>query len=133
MARRTEIIDYLVNRLGTISGLAQAHRSYKYLEDINDFPTVTLGGAGENNDEYGDGQILKTMTQSIRGYVMTDDDSLHDSENLASDIETVVNDFASQASNLSVHESRVVALTTDEGLLSPYGVCDVTIEIDYEE
>ena len=111
----------------------QVHRSYKYLDDINDFPTITFGGVRENNDEFGDGQILKTMTQSIRGYVMTDDDSLHDSENLASDIETVVNSYADSSANLSVHESRVVSVGTDEGLLSPYGIADVTIEIIYEE
>lgn len=139
MARRTEILNYLVDRLSTIStsngfltNVSAVHRSYKYLEDINDFPTVTLGGAGENNDEFGDGQILKTMTQSIRGYVMTDEDSLHDSENLASDIETVVNSYAASAANL-VHEARVVSLSTDEGLLSPYGVCDVGITITYED
>lgn len=81
MARRTEILNYLVDRLSTINttngyltNVSQVHRSYKYLDDINDFPTITFGGVRENNDEFGDGQILKTMTQSIRGYVMTDDD-----------------------------------------------------------
>jgi hypothetical protein len=140
LARRTEILNYLVDRLSTINttngyltNVSQVHRSYKYLDDINDFPTITFGGVRENNDEYGDGQILKTMTQSIRGYVMTDDDSLHDSENLASDIETVVNSYADSSANLSVHESRVVSVGTDEGLLSPYGIADVTIEIIYEE
>jgi len=139
MARRTEILNYLVDRLSTINtsngfltDVSAVHRLYKFLDDINDFPTITLGGAGENNDEFGDGQILKTMTQSIRGYVMTDDDSLHDSENLASDIETVVNSYAANAANL-VHEARVVSLSTDEGLLTPYGLAELTIEIDYED
>jgi len=112
--------------------VSAVHRSYKFLDDINDFPTITLGGAGENNDEFGDGQILKTMTQSIRGYVMTDEDSLRDSENLASDIETVVSSYAADAANL-IHEAQVVSLSTDEGLLSPYGVCDVGIRIIYED
>ena len=63
---------------------------------------------------------------------MTDEDSLHDSENLASDIETVVNSYAADAANL-IHEARVVALSTDEGLMTPYGVADVVVEIDYED
>ena len=98
MARRTEIINYLVDRLSTIStsngnltNVSAVHRSYKYLEDINDFPTITLGGTPrEDLVEIGDGQILRSLRQSIRAYVMSDEDSLADSENLAVDIEGVV-------------------------------------------
>ena len=141
MARRTEIINYLVDRLSTVStsngnltNVSAVHRSYKYLEDINDFPTITLGGTPrEDLVEIGDGQILRSLRQSIRAYVMSDEDSLADSENLAVDIEGVVAGYAANAANLSVHRSQVVSLSTDEGLFSPYGIADVEIEITYEE
>ena len=141
MARRTEIINYLVDRLSTIStsngnltNVSKVHRSYKYLEDINDFPTITLGGTPrEDLVEIGDGQILRSLRQSIRAYVMSDEDSLADSENLAIDIEGVVTGYAANAANLSVHRSQVISLSTDEGLFSPYGIADVEIEIMYEE
>lgn len=141
MARRTEIINYLADRLSTIStsngyltNVSAVHRPYKYLDDINDFPTITLGGTPkEDLVEIGDGQIIRAMRQSIRAYVMSDDDSLADSENLAHDIETVVESFAKNAANLSVHSAQVMEISTDEGLFSPYGIADVGVEITYEE
>jgi hypothetical protein len=141
MARRTEILNYLVDRLSTINttngnltNVSQVSRGYKYLDDINDFPTITLGGTPrEDLVEIGDGQHLRSLRQSIRAYVMSDEDSIYDSENLAHDIETVVTDYAANAANLSVHRSQVIAISTDEGLFSPYGIVDVEVEMVYEE
>lgn len=133
MARRTEILDYLATQLRLIEGVAKVHRSYKYLNDINDFPTITLGATPrEDYDIEGNGQLLKSVRQSIRAYVMSDDDSLFDTENLANDIETVVSSYAANAANLGVHRSQVIALQTDEGLLSPYGLCELEVEIYYD-
>ena len=141
MARRTEILNYLVDRLSTINtsngyltNVSAVHRSYKYLDDINDFPTITLGGTPrEDLVQIGDGQNLRSLRQSIRAYVMSDEDSLYDSENLARDIEQVVTSYADSSANLSVHRSQVLSIGTDEGLFSPYGIADVEIEIAYEE
>ena len=141
MARRTEILNYLVDRLSTINtsngyltNVSAVHRSYKYLDDINDFPTITLGGTPrEDLVQIGDGQNLRSLRQSIRAYVMSDEDSLYDSENLARDIEQVVTSYAESSANLSVHRSQVLSIGTDEGLFSPYGIADVEIEIAYEE
>lgn len=141
MARRTEIINYLVDRLSTIStangyltNVSAVHRSYKYLDDINDFPTITLGGTPrEDLVQIGDGQNLRSLRQSIRAYVMSDEDSLYDSENLARDIEQVVTSYAESSANLSVHRSQVLSIGTDEGLFSPYGIADVEVEIAYED
>lgn len=141
MARRTEIINYLVDRLSTINtangyltNVSAVHRSYKYLDDINDFPTITLGGTPrEDLVQIGDGQNLRSLRQSIRAYVMSDEDSLYDSENLARDIEQVVTSYAESSANLSVHRSQVLSIGTDEGLFSPYGIADVEVEIAYED
>jgi hypothetical protein len=141
LARRTEILNYLVDRLSTINtsngyltNVSAVHRSYKYLDDINDFPTITLGGTPrEDLVQIGDGQNLRSLRQSIRAYVMSDEDSLYDSENLARDIEQVVTSYADSSANLSVHRSQVLSIGTDEGLFSPYGIADVEIEIAYEE
>ena len=111
----------------------QVFRTFKYMDDINDFPTLTFVPS-ETVSYFGDGQVLKSMTQSIRGFVKTDqEDSLESSENLANDVETVVSRFAQDASNLAVHRSQVTSLRTDDGLMTPYGVCDVGVEIFYEE
>jgi hypothetical protein len=117
------------------SRVAQAHRNYRYLSDINDFPTITMGGIqSERIDHMGDRRVIKTLNQSIRGYTYGDaEDSLSASENLARDIETVIDRFADMASNLSVFDARVTQVTTDEGLMSPYGLCDLQVQISYED
>lgn len=113
----------------------QVDRRARFLDDINDFPTVTLGGTPREDYElFGNGQQLKTLRQSIRGYVYANqDDSLRESENLARDVEAVVSRFASDAANLSVHECQVVEIGTDEGLISPYGLAEIDVEITYDD
>ena len=116
------------------TSVSQVHRGYRYLEDINDFPTLCFDGRPtEDYEHYGAGQQLRKMRQSIRGYVYneSDTDSLELSEALARDIEAVVDEFAYLSSNLGVYSSRVEQISTDEGLLSPYGVCDVLVLIEY--
>jgi len=142
MARRTEIVNYLADKLRLISTesgynttVSQVHRSYKYLDDINDFPTLCLGVTPrEQFDQSQTQSPLKSLTMTIRGYVHTAvEDSLQDSERLARDVEQVVSTFADASSNLEVHRSQVVTLVTDEGLFSPYGICDVGVEIYYAD
>ena len=113
----------------------QVDRRARFLDDINDFPTVTLGGTPREDYELlGNGQQLKTLRQSIRGYVYANqDDSLRESENLARDVEFVVSRFAKDAANLSVHECEVVEIGTDEGLISPYGLAEIEVEILYDD
>ena len=113
----------------------QVDRRYRYLDDINDFPTVTLGGTPvEDYELLGNGQQLKTLRQSIRGYVYANqDDSLRESENLASDVEAVVSRFAKDAANLQVFKAEVTSIGTDEGLMAPYGVSEVEVRILYDD
>ena len=115
------------------TSVSQVHRNYRYFEDINDFPTICFGGTPkEDIEHYGAGQQLRKMRQSLRGYTCTfEESSIDSSEALARDIEIVVENFAYLASNLSVYGARVTSISTDEGLLSPYGICDVELEIDY--
>ena len=133
MARRTEIVNRLVTQLETISGIAKVDRRYRFLDDINDFPTVTLGATPtEDYELYGDGQQLKTLRQSIRGYVYThEEDSLLESELLARQVEDIVEQFASIARDLDVESAYVTSIGTDEGLMTPYGVAEIEIEVVY--
>lgn len=133
MARRTEIVNRLVTQLETISGIAKVDRRYRFLDDINDFPTVTLGATPtEDYELYGDGQQLKTLRQSIRGYVYThQEDSLQESELLARQVEDVVEQFAAVARDLDVESAYVTSIGTDEGLMTPYGVAEIEIEVVY--
>lgn len=130
MTSRNSISNALVQSL---SSIATTFRTYRYLNDINDFPSICFGGTPSvDYVHYGNGQRLQTMRQLLRGYVRTnEEDSLLDSEALAAEIEAIVNAFAD--THPEVYDARVTQISTDEGLLSPYGLCDVQIEIRYEQ
>lgn len=116
------------------TSVSQVRRSYAFLEDINDFPTLCFDGTPtENYTHYGAGQQLRKMQQLLRGYTHThEENSIASSEALARDVEAAVNEFAYLAANLDVYYSRVTSIATDEGLYSPYGICDINVEIGYE-
>jgi hypothetical protein len=104
-----------------------------YLDEINDFPTICMSGSPTIDFQYlQTRQPLKTMRQLLRGYTYSDD-ALRDAEDLARDIERVVQNFAASASDLGVYSARVQSINTDEGLLQPYGLCEVEVAIDYED
>ena len=128
------VVTFSNSNVAFASTQTQVFRTFKYMDDINDFPTITFTTPRESFEHFGDGQQLRSMTQSIRGYVhTTEEDSLESSENLANDVETVVSRFAQDASNIAVHRSQVLTLRTDEGLFTPYGICELDVEIFYEE
>lgn len=104
-----------------------------YLDDINDFPTICFSGGPSIDYSYiQTRQPIKTMRQLLRGYTYSSD-AMRDAEDLARSIEAVVQHFAYFASDLGVFSSRVQSVTTDEGLLQPYGLCEVEVAIEYEE
>ena len=114
-------------------GASAVSRRHLYLDDINDFPTICFSGGPAIDYSYiQTRQPIRTMRQLLRGYTYSEN-SLSDSEALARDIESVVQHFNYFAADLGVINSYVRSIRTDEGLLQPYGVCDVEVEIEYEE
>jgi len=132
MTSRTQILNALAQQLKSIPQVVVS-RSYRFLEDINDFPTICFDKLPtETYSHFGDKRRLQTMQQQLRGYVLTtEEDSLSDSEELARRIEAIVNTF--RPAELQVYDARVTRISTDEGLLTPYGICDVQVEISYEQ
>lgn len=131
MAQRTQILSALAEALSHIPQV-RISRAYRYLSDINSFPTICFGGTPvEDYTHISSRRRLHVMQQLLRGYVYTSDsDSLSDSEQLGRDIEQIVNRF--RPAQLHVYDARVTRFSTDEGLLTPYGICDIQLEISYE-
>jgi hypothetical protein len=87
-----------------------------------------------NREHQGGGLRYDTLGVSIRGYVMQDD-SVSACEDLAEDVEQVVNklrDVKTAENAQAIVDSRVLSIRTDEGLFEPYGVVDVLAEITYD-
>jgi hypothetical protein len=118
----------------------------QFLDDVNDFPSVVIlrpmmsGKSGEQHQNVssrratvvrnaiGAEATLNELTLTIRGYIMTTmETALDDCEQLAREIETIVQNLRSPL----IYSARVLTVHTDEGLYAPYGVCDVQCSIEW--
>jgi hypothetical protein len=53
-------------------------------------------------------------------------------EDLARSIEDVIDHFRASHPSLNVVQMRVSSIRTDEGVMEPYGIADLLIELTYE-
>ena len=131
--RRTQIIDALVSDLesNTEVPTGNVHKRYKYLDELNDFPAITFVARNEDRVHYGGANKFARVSVDLRGYVFAED-QLDTAESLAANVETKVTDvFASNHRDLQVDSALVTSFRTDEGLMSPYGVADLSFIITY--
>ena len=154
MSRRTQIIDFLVTELKRINGQQDARtvpvrngytyktnvfnnvfRRQKYLNEINDFPTLCVTAAGEDRIEIGAGVRFGTFGFEIRGYVK-DEDTIEVEEDLADDIEYVLQAAvllpSARDNALAITDIILTSTETDEGLMTPFGVVIVNGIIRYQ-
>lgn len=107
---------------------------YRFLYEINDFPTICFYIVEETYQEVEAGIRYKTATFNLRGYVHEDLGEIEDStwwaEALLDDIEHVLNNLRDRVDCLV--DVRILQLSTDEGVMAPYGVADMLFTITYE-
>jgi len=134
--RRTEIIDALVTHLANNTTVHPANvtRNYHVLDEVNDFPAITMIPRTEVREHRGAGRKIATFNLQIRAYCHDGDhgEIIGVAENLADEIDDAITTFAASARQHEVEESRVISLRTDEGLLAPYGIADLEAQIAYE-
>ena len=132
--RRTQIINALVADLEANTDVAagNVYKRFKYLDELNDFPSITFLAGGEDRIHYGAGEKFGRMNVQIRNYVFAED-QLDAAEELSNNVElSVIDKFAGLHRELGVQSAQVVEFRTDEGLFSPYGIGDQTVTITYE-
>jgi hypothetical protein len=98
-----------------------------YIDQVNSFPTVAILRPSIQRQHIGDAVKINVFSLVIRGYVLTDEDSINASEALARDIERIIQSLDSPL----IYSANVLSIETDEGLLSPYGVCDLACEVQW--
>jgi hypothetical protein len=118
----------------------------QFLEDVNSFPSVAIlrpmmtGKIGEEHQNVssrrativrnaiGGRATLDQLMITIRGYTYTSmETSVDETEALAREIEYVIQTLRSPL----IYSAKVLTLHTDEGLLAPYGICDVQCAIEW--
>ena len=89
--RRTQIVEALVTHLANNTNVLEANitRNYHVLDEVNDFPAITMIPQIEAREHRGGGRKIATLTLQIRGYAFDGDGSeiIGVTENLAEEIE----------------------------------------------
>jgi len=153
MSRRTQIIDFLVTELKRINGQQDARtvpvrngytyktnvfnnvfRRMKYLNEINDFPTLCVTATGEDRIEIGAGVRFGTFGFEIRAYIK-DEATIETEEDLADDIEFVLENLTSEATAQAreITDVIITSTETDEGLMTPFGVVIISGILRYQQ
>ena len=153
MSRRTQIIDFLVTELKRINKQQDSRtvpvrngytyktnvfnnvfRRMKYLNEINDFPTLCVTATGEDRLELGAGVRFGTFGFEIRAYVKNEA-IIETEEDLADDIEFVLENLTSEATARAreITDVRITSTETDEGLMAPFGVVIINGILRYQQ
>jgi hypothetical protein len=125
MATSSNIINLLVFQLNTIPNI-RVFNTFKYLDQINDFPTLCLNTSIDRTDHTESNTLSHYRLVTIRGYIYNEN-SISICDELIYDVENVINRITS----VLVNSIRVESVTSDEGLYTPYGVIDIQLAIDF--
>ena len=142
---RKKICDSLVNKIKEINGnhpynsnvFENAHTGMIFLDDIQEFPKVCVV-AGDETRQYQPNEFKwRFLSLDIRVYVEDQDDPQEVLTVLMEDIERVIdnNDVLIYDDTVSPHLTTtsltLQSLSTDEGVLAPLAIGEMTIECRY--
>ena len=143
-SRRRDIANFLVGELKKINGAASTFdssytyqvnlfdnvfRRLKFLDEINDFPSVFLQAGTENRVYDSKGLTTSTLDIMIRVYVHTEN-AVEELESTMQDIEFVI--YNMDTEKYGMMDVQVSTMSTDEGLLDPYGIGEVGVTVQYD-
>ena len=143
-SKRRAIVEALAIKLEGINGqppfrssVANVERRLKFWDEVNEFPTIHVGAGAETREYDGGGFRFRFLTITIRIYVSDDNDVVEALEELLEDVETVIEDsdpltyYDSTGTSHTTVQTTIATVDTDEGVLEPLGVGEITIEIRY--
>ena len=142
--RRQAIVNALVDKLKGIDGSGEyltnlfnnVQPRLKFWDEIEEFPAVHLNAGSETREYQGGGYKDRFMSITLRCYVNSED-SVEDLDKLLEDVEVVLEDNSRlqyldrKGVTQYTHQITVISIDTDEGVLEPYGVGEMTIEVRY--
>lgn len=142
--RRLGIVAALVDKLKDINGtgayltdLAEnVTPRLKFWDEVDDFPSVHLNAGSETRGYLAAGVKDRFLSITLRCYVQ-EEDAVKALDELLEDVETVIEDnsrlmYMDRTGNPQyTKQITIVSLDTDEGVLEPLGVGELTIEVQY--
>ena len=142
MSKRTSIINALVTKLKGINGQApytinlfsNVYPKLKFWDEVKDFPSVFVHPGSETREYHPGGFAWGFLGVCVKVYCHGEDSQAQLEKALA-DIETCVNAnrvlVYDSTNNYETTEILVQSIITDEGLLSPYAIGEINLQVRY--
>jgi hypothetical protein len=141
MSRRTSIVKALAERFKTIDGTApyqtnlfsNSFAKLKFWDEVNDFPAVFVTPGSEQREYLPGDFTWGYLGVCVKVYVRSEESSQEQLETLLEDLEKCIdsNRVLSYSDTEETTEILVTSITTDEGLLAPYAVGEINLQVRY--
>lgn len=142
MSKRTGILKALVEKLKTLDGtqyisniFGNAHAKLEFWDTINNFPSV-YSSPGSETREYLPGNFIWAYLNISLKLYCKGEDSTEQLEQLLEDVESIINAnrvlVYDVTNNYETTEILVASITTDEGLLAPFAVGEINLQVRYQ-
>jgi hypothetical protein len=142
--RRLAIVEALVEKLKDINGTGNYRTNLflnvsprlKFWDEVEEFPAVHLNAGSETREYQAGGYKDRFLTVSVRCYV-NEEDAVNALESLLEDVETVIEEnsrlsYIDKNGTLQyTQQITIISIDTDEGVLEPYGVGEMQLEVRY--
>lgn len=144
MSKRKSIVTALAEKFQTIDGTTPytvdiSNNSYPYLkfwDEVNDFPSVYVSPTNERREYHLADFAWGMLNVCVRVYCKSEDQAQTQLEELLTDLETCINanrQLVYDADNgYETTEILIDSITTDEGLLAPYAVGEIYLQVRYQ-
>jgi hypothetical protein len=144
MSRRTSIVKALAERLKTIDGTPPyvtnlqglSFAKLKFWDEINDFPSVYLSPGTELREYHPADFAWGMLGVCVKVYCKSEDTAQEQLEQLLEDLERCIDTnrrlVYDTDNNYETTEILIDSITTDEGLLAPYAVGEINLQVRYQ-
>ena len=143
-SKRQPIVRAITDLLCTIDGTGafltdldrNAHPTLKFWDEIEQFPAVHVSAGAETREYLGGGVKHRFLSITVRMYV-NEEDPTEVLDGLIEDVETVIETNSrmsytdKQGAVQYTQQITIVSIDTDEGVLDPFGVAEMLIEVRY--
>lgn len=142
MSRRTSIVKALAEKFKEINGSGayktnlfnNAYPKLKFWDEVHDFPAVYVTPGSESREYLPADFTWGFLGVSVKVYCKGED-SQQLLENLLEDLELVIDNnrelLYDTVNNFETTEILISSITTDEGLLAPYAVGEINLQVRY--
>jgi len=144
MSKRAKIVAALAEKFKIIDGYqpyttnlyGNSFAKLKFWDEIQDFPSVYLSPGTETRDYLPSDFTWGLLRVCVKVYCKSEEDAQEQLEQLLSDLETCIDAnrrlVYDTDNNYETAEILIDSITTDEGLLAPYAVGEINLQVRYQ-